>query len=76
MQQSADPPPAAPSGPPPARSRSDARTALALAGPVLFTPAALALATREWTFLGVPSVAAYVFATWLVGIVLTRLLAR
>jgi hypothetical protein len=56
--------------------RNDARAVLALGGPVLFTPPALALADRESTVLGVPSLAVYVFAAWLLGIVLTVLVGR
>jgi len=56
--------------------RSDARAVLALGGPILFTPPALALADREAAILGVPSLALYVFIAWLAGIVLTFLAAR
>lgn len=52
--------------------RTDARTIVTLVGPVLFTPAALALADREWTLFGVPAVLVYVFFVWLAGILLTR----
>lgn len=72
--------PAAPRAPEPrparAATRRDVRAALALAGPVLFTPPALALADRDATVLGVPSLVVYVLGAWLLGIVLTFLTAR
>ncbi len=60
----------------PDRVRGDARTVVALGGAVLFTPTALALSDRSFTVLGLPSALVYVLAVWLVGIVLTRSLAR
>lgn len=70
-----DPPPDKPS---PRRDdeRTDERTVLAIAGPLLFTPPALALADRDVTILGVPSLVVYVFAAWLVGILLTAVVSR
>ncbi len=68
------PPPAPP--PPDDGERTDARTVLALAGPVLFTPPALALFDRDATMLGVPALVVYVFAAWLVGILLTAAVSR
>lgn len=67
-----------PPDPAPRRSsgRTDRRTVLAIGGPILFTPPALALATREVTLWGVPSLVVYVFSAWLLGIVLTALTAR
>lgn len=62
--------------PPPTGDRADARAAVAVGGVFLFTPAALALADRDLTVFGVPAVAAYVFAAWFLGIVLTARLAR
>ncbi|MCF3932839.1 hypothetical protein L1787_05340 [Acuticoccus sp. M5D2P5] len=59
-----------------APERTDLRTIVAVGGPLLFTPTALALAQREWTVFGVPSLVIYVFAAWLLGILLTRLLNR
>ncbi|UOM33348.1 hypothetical protein [Acuticoccus sp. I52.16.1] len=66
--------------PPPRATRSgaraDARTVVALAGPVLFTPAALLLADRPMRVFDVPAILVYVFSVWLVGIGLTWLLSR
>lgn len=63
--------------PPPAeRERRDARTVLAVAGPLLFMPPALTIADRDVTILGVPSLVVYVFAAWFLGIVLTLLVSR
>ncbi|MBJ3774099.1 hypothetical protein [Acuticoccus mangrovi] len=62
--------------PPASRARSDGRTLLAIAGPVLFTPPAMALADRDFSVSGVPAVVVYVFLAWFVGILLTRWLAR
>jgi len=59
-----------------AATRRDVRAALALAGPVLFTPPALALADRDATVLGVPTLVVYVLVAWLLGILLTFLAAR
>jgi hypothetical protein len=76
-------PPAGPSGergegtpPPRPHARRDTRAVLALGGPVLFTPPALALADREATVFGVPALVAYVLGAWLLGILLTFLVAR
>ena len=68
--------PPGPAGGARGRERADARTVAALAGPLLATPAALALADREGTVAGVPVVLVYIFAVWLAGIVITALLAR
>lgn len=56
--------------------RTDARTIVALAGPILFTPAALFLVDRPAEVLGVPFLLVYIFAVWLAGIALTFILAR
>ncbi|WP_139312694.1 hypothetical protein [Acuticoccus yangtzensis] len=56
--------------------RTDARTIVALAGPILFTPAALFLVDRPADVLGVPFLLVYIFAVWLAGIALTFILAR
>ncbi len=56
--------------------RTDERTVLAFTGPLLFTPPALALADREVAVFGVPSLVVYVFAAWLVGILLTAVVSR
>jgi hypothetical protein len=52
------------------------RAALALGGPVLFTPPVLALADRDAAVLGIPTVVLYVLGAWLAGIVLTFLASR
>ena len=56
--------------------RTDARAALSAAGPLFFLPPALALADREWTLFGVPSLVIYIFAVWSVGIVLIAITTR
>lgn len=65
-------PPPAPRRP----ERADGRIAVALLGPVLFAPPVLALFAREARLFGVPSLVVYVFAAWLLGILLTALAAR
>lgn len=55
--------------------RTDLRTVVAVVSPLLFSPAFLALADRPWRVADVPALVVYVFAAWLVGIVLTYLLA-
>ncbi|WP_108663257.1 hypothetical protein [Acuticoccus kandeliae] len=74
MNRPEAPPKKAP--PEPSPERSDARAIVALAGPLLFTPPALALAQRDWSFFGIPTLVVYVFAAWLLGIVLTRAVNR
>lgn len=55
--------------------RTDLRTLVAVIGPLLFSPSLLLLADRPWRVAEVPALLIYVFAVWLVGIVLTYLLA-
>ncbi len=73
-----------PMGEPPARSAPsaltmrrwrDARRAVAIGSIVLLSPLALSIFDRG-TVLGVPSVVLFVFAVWLAGIAITRLLAK
>ena len=57
---------------PPRRSgtRASARVALSAAGPIFFLPPALAVADRDFTIFSVPALVIYIFAVWLVGIIL------
>lgn len=57
-------------------ARADFRVAVAVAGPVLFTPPVLALANREGAIFGIPPLLIFVFLAWLAGIVLTAFAAR
>lgn len=59
-----------------AAARTDARIAVAIAGPILFTPPLLALADRGTMVFGIPTLVVYIFTAWLVGIVVTALAAR
>lgn len=71
-----DPPPAEDEPKPTPPGRTDARVAVALAGPILFTPPVLALFDRPASVFGVPTLITYVFLAWLAGIVITALAAR
>lgn len=59
-----------------ARGRRDIRTVLSIGGPVFFLPPALALADRDFTVFGVPTLIVYVFTVWLLGIVLIAVSSR